>query len=50
MVYPMTQVRRKLIFDSENSYGIDDFPEINVQITHINGDRYLLKSVTTRIS
>jgi hypothetical protein len=31
-------------FDSEKSYGIDDFPEVKIQITHTNGDRYLLKS------
>jgi hypothetical protein len=34
-----------LDFDSENSYGIDDFPQIIIQITHFNGDRYLLKSI-----
>jgi hypothetical protein len=37
-------VDEEIDFDSEKSYGIDDFPEINIQITHINGDRYLLKS------
>ena len=37
-------VDEEIDFDSENSFGIDDFPTINIQITHINGDHYLIKS------
>ncbi len=37
-------VDQEVDFDAENSYGIDDFPDINIQIKHSNGDRYLLKS------
>lgn len=37
-------VEEEIDFDSNNSFGIDDFPTINIQITYIKGDRYLIKS------